>query len=487
MHAKMMYSTIVTAAIMGSVGAKPVQSRDSSTNSCPAPAAKVDVANTGNQPTMEKLVMTPATPPSVTPGDDLNLAKADSFYWVLPEQGVMANMTVAAKTGYRILNSHSFSNLVQKVDCAADDTIKVTMSSNGNTKAAETSWAWVNKEPSNTAVYIVDGANCGGQHGRQPYYVTSIEYDHDNMIASMAAKLGEWTDFIDDAEINIKGEMAPQTHGTNSTLVSRGLSKRLSKHVAIHIDHDFSSPIIATNVKGVTVGVSCAECKTQGTLDADISLSWKHGFQASVTARDNVALSALISLSASGTFVDPIVSKSVRIGTIGLPGLSIGGIVDIGPELTLDAKASLGGVSAKAEAKFGGVMSFANGQTISIGKGSTTIHPSFSALPPSLTGSVSVSGSVNPLFTLNVSALFLGKGVTGGVAVAAPILSVSAGAAVSAQQQTCANTTAAVNFAVSVGMSVDTFAGFGSPGSEPNKKVLISKTQPLLNKCIALV
>lgn len=395
----------------------------------------------------------------------------------------MANMTVAAKTGYRILNSHSFSNLVQKVDCAADDTIKVTMSSNGDTKAAETSWAWVNKEPSNTAVYIVDGANCGGQHGRQPYYVTSIEYDHDNMIASMAAKLGEWTEFIDDAEINIKGEMAPQTPGANSTLVSRGLSK----HVAIHIDHDFSSPIIATNIKGVTVGVSCAECKTQGTLDADISLSLKHGFKASVTARDNVALSALISLSASGTFVDPIVSKSIRIGTIGLPGLSIGGIVDLGPELTLDAKASLGGVSAKVDARFGGAMSFANGQTISIGKGSTTIQPSFSALPPSLTGSVSVSGSVSPLFTLNVSALFLGMGLSGGVALAAPILSVSAGAAVSAQQQTCPNSTASVNFALSVGMSVDSFAGFGSPGSEPNKKVLISKTQPLLSTCIALV
>lgn len=82
-----MYSTIVAAAIISSVGAKPVHSRDSSTNSCPAPAPKVDVANPGSQPTMEKLVMTPATPPLVTPGDDLNLAKADSFYWVLPERG----------------------------------------------------------------------------------------------------------------------------------------------------------------------------------------------------------------------------------------------------------------------------------------------------------------------------------------------------------------------------------------------------------------
>lgn len=391
-------------------------------------------------------------------------------------------MTVAAKSGYRILNSHSFSNGVHSIDCSNDGSVKITLSSHQDTKAAENSWAWVNRDPENTAVYIVDGNDCGGQHGRQPYYVRNIAYNQETKEVMMSANLGEWADFVDDAELNIKGEAPAHDSGANATLAARGLSK----NVPIHINHDFSSPVLSTNVKGITVGISCAECKTQGTLDADISLSWKHGFKASVTMRDNVAISALIGVSASGTLVDPLLTKSVRIGTIGLPGFSIGGVVEIGPELTLDAQASIGSISAKVDVKFGGAMSFANGQTMAIGKGATTIRPSFSALPPSLTGSVSVSGRVNPLLTLNLSALFLGKGVTGGVAVAAPILSVSAGAAVSTQQQTCSNTTAAVNFALAVGVSVDAFAGFGSPGSEPNKKVLISKTQPLLNKCIAL-
>lgn len=390
-------------------------------------------------------------------------------------------MSLEVKPGYRLLNGNNFADLVDRVDCSANSTIKVTFSNDEHVKSAQKSWAWVNKEAANTVIFIVDGEKCGGKHGRQPYFVTAVQYNTISKTASMKASTAPWESFVHDAELEIKGDNQPSA-GFNGT------SKRfLSKNFPINIGHDFSQNLISTDFHGVNLGFDCLDCSTHGTLDAAINLSFSKGFSASVTMRDDVALRVGLGLSASGAVAGPFLTKSIRVGQLGLPGFSIGGIAEIGPQLTLDAQATLGTASAKLEAKFGGVMSFENGQKVQIGKGATaTLHPTFSAIPPSIDGDVSIAAKVNPLVTLNLSALFFGKGITGGVALAAPILSVSAGASVSSTNTTCGGH-ASVNFAVDVGVEVDGFAGFGSPGDLPNKTVLFALNQPLINQCVAIL
>ncbi|KAK4064473.1 hypothetical protein Trihar35433_7990 [Trichoderma harzianum] len=432
---------------------------------------KKDVAAS---PAANKILLTPAAPASGD-GSNLALASQDNFIWTHDDQGIQANMTLQASKNFRLLSAPNFQDVVQSVDCSTED-ITLKFDSASSLQAAQAAWKWVNQAASNTIIYVADDEACAGAKGRQPFSVESITYDTTANTALFAATKAAWRDFAEDASIRISG--VPAAGNT---------ARDIGKDVSIDIGHDFSQPIYSTTIDGVNLAIACSNCKTQGTLNADITLSLSNGFEASLTTSGNLGATVEVSVTAGGSISSPL-STNIPIATVPLAGFSIADVVDIGPQLTIVADASISGFSASATATVGATASLPDGSGFTLGQGAN-LNPTISATGLSLSGEVSLSAQVAPVFTLQLAATFLGEGLVGGLALQAPVLKADfAGQATSAGTAQCGANTgiAEVGVEVDVSAELDVFGGFGGATDQPNKTSLFNKSTTLWKACLAL-
>jgi hypothetical protein len=387
--------------------------------------------------------------------------------------GIYANLTVTANQGVRLLSGLGFQDVVESVDCNTQD-VTVKFDSASSLQAAQTAWGWVNQAASNTIIYVAEGDACAGDIGRQPFSVESITYDTTANTATLAATKATWKSFAEDASIRISG--APTTGSS---------TRSISENVPIDISHDFSGPIYSTTIDGVNLGISCSTCNTQGTIDADITLSLSNGFQASVTTQNSLGATFEVSLTAGGAISSPL-STSIPIYSVALAGFSIADVVTIGPQLTVVADATLSGFSASATATVGVEASLPDGSGFTLGQ-SANIHPVISATGLSMSGSVSVAATIAPQITLQLAATFFDEGLIGGIVLQAPKLSATFnGAASTAGESACGSSTAEVSVEVDVGVELDAFGGFGSTTDQPNKATVFSTSTTLWKACLVV-
>ncbi|KAL6887521.1 hypothetical protein HDV57DRAFT_525839 [Trichoderma longibrachiatum] len=431
-----------------------------------------------------KFLLTPDTPAG-NDGSNLALKTEESYIWSHPDQGIVANMTLQAASGFRLLTAISMQDVVQSVDCATED-ITITFGSAASLQAAQEAWKWVNADPSNTMIYVAEGQACAGTKGRQPFAVESIRYDTSAKTALMAASLAKWRDFAADASIRIAGVPVDAGSGSGSGNATTTARRRgVSKDVTLDIGHDFSGPIFSTAIDGVNVALNCDSCKTHGTANADITLSLSGGLSASVRTEDSFGADLDVSLTASGSLTEPL-SLSVPIATVPLAGFSIADLVDFGPQLSIAADASVSAVSAAATASLGVSASLPDGSAFTLGQ-SSDIQPSVQTTKLGVTGSVSVTAKVGPVVSLELVASFLGEGVVGGFALQAPVLSADfEGSASSMGMLACGNSTAEVSLELSVGVELDGFAGFGGAGDRPNQKAVFQKDAQVFKSCLTV-
>ncbi|KAH0489390.1 hypothetical protein TgHK011_009822 [Trichoderma gracile] len=427
-----------------------------------------------------KFLLTPDTPAD-NDGSNLSLKTEESYIWSHQDQGIVANMTLQAASGFRLLTAISMQDVVESVDCATED-ITIKFGSAASLQAAQEAWKWVNADAANTMIYVAEGQACAGTKGRQPFAVESISYDATAKTALMAASLTKWKDFAEDASIRIAGvPVDGGSGGSNATVRRRGVSK----DVTIDIGHDFSGPIFSTDVDGISVALNCDSCKTHGTANADITLSLSSGFSATVRTENSFGADMTVSLTASGTLTDPL-SFSVPIATVPLAGFSIADLVDFGPQLSISADASVSAISASATASLGVSASLPDGSGFTLGQ-VADIQPSVQTTKLGVTGSVSVTAKVGPVVALELVASFLGKGVVGGLALQAPVLSADfEGSASSMGMLACGNNTAEVSLELDVGVELDGFAGFGGAGDRPNQKAVFQKDAQVFKSCLTV-
>ncbi|KAM0466720.1 hypothetical protein ACHAPV_000225 [Trichoderma viride] len=415
------------------------------------------------------LVLTPAG----NGGSNLKLATQDNFIWTHEDQGIYANLTVTANQGVRLLSALNFQNVVESVDCSSQD-VTVKFDSATSLKAAQTAWAWVNQAPANTIIYVADGDTCAGDSGRQPFSVESIAYDTTANTATLAATKAAWKSFAQDASIRINGTPATGTS-----------ARSISKDVAIDVSHDFSGPIYSTTIDGVTLGISCSTCNTQGTLNADITLSLSDGFQASVTTSNSLGATFEVSLTASGGLSSPL-STNIPIFSTALAGFTIADVVTIGPQLQLVADASISSFTASATATVGVEATLPDGSGFTLGQG-VNISPVIQAKGLGLSGQVSIAASIVPTATLQLAATFFDEGLVGGIALKAPQLTANfAGAASTAGETACGNSTAEVSVEIDAGVELDAFGGFGSDTDQPNLTKIFSASTTLWKACLVV-
>ncbi|EGR48453.1 uncharacterized protein TRIREDRAFT_122096 [Trichoderma reesei QM6a] len=442
----------------------------------PVLAKRVDVVAPA---VANKFLLTPDTPAD-NDGSNLSLKTEESYIWSHQDQGIVANMTLQAASGFRLLTAINMQDVVESVDCATED-ITIKFGSAESLQAAQEAWKWVNADAANTMIYVAEGQACAGTKGRQPFSVESISYDAVAQTALMAASLTKWKDFVEDASIRIAGVPVDAT-GSDAQAVKR---RGVSKDVTIDIGHDFSGPIFNTDVDGISVALNCDSCKTHGTADADITLSLSSGFSASVRTHNSFGADMDVSLTASGTLTDPL-SFSVPIATVPLAGFSIADLVDFGPQLNIAADASVSAVSASATASLGVSASLPDGSGFTLGQ-TADIQPNVQTTKLGVTGSVSVAAKVGPVVSLELVASFLGKGVVGGLALQAPVLSAKfEGSASTMGMLACGNNTAEVSLELDVGVELDGFAGFGGAGDRPNQKAVFQKDAQVFKSCLTV-
>lgn len=384
-------------------------------------------------------------------------------------------MTVTAKPAYRLLNEHKFADLVDSVDCSNAKEIKIKFGSTSTVADAKKAWNWVGENNANTVIYVVDAPGCGGQYGRQPYHISSIIYDDVAGVAKLAVQnAGNWNDFIQDATVNIGGDVETQK-----------LNRRLSysKKAKISLEHTFNKHFYDADIGPAHLSVDCSDCGTHGSLDTDITISTKDGFSASAVTADNVNVRLAVAVTASAAISTSHLLQSIEVIKFPLAEFKIADVVTITPEITLDIVISVSDISGSITAVIGSELDFANGQSIAIGKGSTGLDAQFKRIGPTVSGKVDATARINPLLTFDLSGKILGKHVTGGLGLAAPYLAFAIGADVH-EPSACSNTNS-VHFSVDVGVELDSFYGFGKPGDEPHKKAIYQKDHPLLKECIA--
>ncbi|PTB65832.1 hypothetical protein BBK36DRAFT_1159957 [Trichoderma citrinoviride] len=421
----------------------------------------------------DNVVLTPDTPAG-NDGSNLSLKTVQSYLWSHQDSGIVANMTLTAASGFRLLTAINMQDVVESVDCATED-ITIKFGSAASLQAAQQAWQWVDASPANKIIYVAEGQACAGAKGRQPFSVESISYDAAANTALMAASLAKWKDFAEDASIRIAGSSGSTTSKRRS----------VSKDVTIDISHDFSGPIYSTAIDGINVALNCDSCATRGAADADITLSLSDGFSASVRTVNNFGADVDVSLTASGALTSPL-SFSVPIATVPLAGFSIADVVDIGPQLSIVANASVSAISGSATASLGVSASLPDGSGFTLGQ-SADIQPSVQTTQLSATGSVSVTAKVAPVFTLELAATFLDEGVVGGVALQAPVLTADfEGSASTAGVAACGNSPGEVSLSLDVGVELDGFAGFGGSGDRPNQATVFQKDAQVFNSCLAV-
>ncbi|KAM3556210.1 hypothetical protein MY1884_005183 [Beauveria asiatica] len=437
-----------------------------------------------------RVVFSPAAPNGgngnkfATDHDDLTLLQEDSFYWTHEGEGLLANMTVTAKPGYRLLNEHNFADLVRSVDCSSAEHIKIEFDSASTVAEAKKAWSWVGEDDANTLVYVVDAPGCGGEYGRQPYHVSAVTYgDGDAAAASASAAVvslavqaaGQWSDFIEDATVNIGGDVEAQKLGRRASY---------SKKAKISLEHVFNRHFYDADIGPAHLSVDCSDCGTHGSLETDITISTKNGFSASAVTADNVNVRLAVAITASAAITTSHLSQSIEIAKFPLATFKVADIVKITPEITLDIVIAVSDIKGSITSVVGAELDFANGQSIAIGKGSTGLDAQFQRIGPTFSGKVDATARINPLLTFDLSGKILGKHVTGGLGLAAPYLAFAVGADVH-EPSACSNTNS-VHFSLDVGVELASFYGFGKPGDEPHKKIIYKKDHPLLKECIAL-
>lgn len=386
-------------------------------------------------------------------------------------------MSVTATPAFRLLNEHRFADLVQSVDCSDSKTLKVNFKSASYAADAKKAWSWVDESDANSLIYVADAPGCGGETGRQPYEVASVSYDEAAGVASMAVRAAaEWEDFVEDATVNIGGEAE-----------TRELAGRASytKKIKIPIAKTFNTHFYDADIGPAHLSVSCSDCGTHGSLDTDITVSTKHGFSASALTTDGVNVRLAVAITASAAITTSHLSQNINVLKYPLAEFKIAKVVTITPEIALDIVISVTDIKGAITTVVGAELDFADGQPISIGKGSTGLDATFKRIGPTVSGKVDATARINPLLRFDLAGKILSKHVTGGLGIAAPYLAITMGADVNAPN-TCGGGTSSLHYGLDVGVEVDTFYGFGKPTDQPNKHAIYQKDHPLLKDCIAI-
>jgi len=234
-----------------------------------------------------------------------------------------------------------------------------------------------------------------------------------------------------------------------------------------------------------------------GQLDFDIDVVWWlfEGLTGYVTMTPN-NIGAYISFDVSvDQEITTALSKQEELFTYNPSRFYIADIIEFGPAFKVNLEATIGKASAKVAAKAGiditipadsvATLDFDDSDNNQWSGWTPEFVPHIEDNP--LSSKLALSASIGTVLRLEFDAQILEWGLAAGLALSAPTLSMELSGI--NQQDACGvpDNYFGTEFNVTLGASLDLFAGFGKATDMPGKLNLLEAKQPIYSTCMPLL
>lgn len=241
-----------------------------------------------------------------------------------------------------IVSMENFDGMVTAVTCG-NSSIEMTFQDDATFAYAQRVWDWVNGADNHSFVMVAGPGDCGANENRIPFVVSTLQYDEAANKATLAAIPSNWTAVAHTYDLVI-GSVEQNPTGETG-LVPRDINKDIS----LDFNHDLTGSLTLSS-GDLSASVTCLNCSTAGSFDMQFKISQKFFVPtgASMTIKPKgVSAIAKMKLAGSGTVTDSL-TKTFDLLSIPVSGLTIPGVFDLGPFLTVSLGAQLTGISVTA-------------------------------------------------------------------------------------------------------------------------------------------
>jgi len=276
----------------------------------------------------------------------------------------MANFTVSMPGEYEnILSLEKFISMLSSVSCT-NTSIALTFKENGAFLHAQQEWDWVNGG-NRTFILVVSTGDCGWNTYRLPFIVDSASFINATNTADLAAVPATWASVAHTCELWVGNMPTPPP----SRIVRRDFTETLS----LNFEHTLpiSSWDFPLKIPNVTLSAECDNCGTHGSFDFAFHFQTVFfvpvGVSLSLTP-NGVSASITPELHMEADLLDKVSSPLIPLGTIPIDGISIpGGILDVGPEIVIQAGASIGPITGEATLSAGVEVDLSDSAQVTVG------------------------------------------------------------------------------------------------------------------------
>ncbi|OCK74096.1 hypothetical protein K432DRAFT_430220 [Lepidopterella palustris CBS 459.81] len=439
--------------------------------------------------------LTPIRPSSKTSNEKradpsaLELQSSEIFLWgdFESESAVLANFTVYMPgDNENILSMEKFNGMLASINCS--NGLTLAFNDYDTFSYAQKVWDWVNGADDHSFVMVAGVGDCGNNTHRLPFVVSSIQYDEELNTAHLAANVSDWKTIAHSFDM-VVGRIS----GNDTGLYSRDITKSLSVDVSSH--WPFSVKLSSGKL---SAELACTNCSTTGEFDIEFRISQKWFIPTGASMRvspKGVSAIAQVKFTGAGAITNSL-TKTWDIVNIPIDGITIpGGILDLGPFLTVAVGVELSAVTISASIQGGGTATFSDSAVVQVDLLNPTNNkfsgwtPSIEALPIRVDEKISggVSMFVQPSLELRAEAL--GQGFKFGLNLRVPNVNAKL-EFIDSPQGACTTTPAGqqkhefgVRISANIGAQLN-LAASKIDGSDPLFKVQIATLDvPLAQEC----
>ncbi|KAK0627459.1 hypothetical protein B0T14DRAFT_563267 [Immersiella caudata] len=481
----------------------------------------------------------------------LELKTAETFDWI-GSDGTLAELTIETPgQDEGVVNLELIDDMVQKIECPAGGKgdLKIQFAQAADFDDAEDIWKWVNKNTANHFLLVVGVDACGGNKDRILFNVEGLGYVDEAETAVLKVQETTWKaaahtfdltvgkvdvgsakrvrragherrqffDKIKDTFDSVVDEVK-SLPGKVSDFVSDAADQVVDVVTAIpakaeevveeianpSVNPDFSIPFnnrfpnntltIPVSTTGLTVTATCKDCFTQGSLDVkakfrmellQLKEAWIEMSTSGLTAK------AVIGLTLTGALTGKLAEKVVPIFKVSPGGVSIPGVLTIGPTVSASVGVELSEITAAVTISAGGSatipksiarLDFLNkANTKSVGW-----TPKLKAEPFTASGTVEAKASAFIRPAIGVEISVVESGFVAEIAANTPILTASMKAISSSNCTACGDSAAGLQGALTLGASITASLNkklLGDQSSLLGTLVLAQTSLPLADFC----
>lgn len=346
------------------------------------------------------------------------LRDEDSLYWGGAD-GTVAELRVDMPGETEaVVDIEYFDDLIESMQCPQNGTgdVVIDFLDHADLSAAGEIWDWVNQHPDHSFLLMVGAGDCGWNQDRILYNIRGLDFTESSKIATLHGQPIDWRTALHSYELNI-GKAAKQNGTSRGFFDDIGdfFGGEYNPSLSFPFEHDISGESISFSIDGVQFSGTCAECSTAGSFDvqAKFHVSWFELKEAYVElSTPGIDATAVIDVTVKGDLTDTLLQQSLPIFKASPAGISIPGIVTIGPTVSIALNAGVSAIKGSVTLTLGGTatippsnsrLDFLNED----GTGSEGWEPHFESVPLEADILVEATASValNAAVGLEVSAL----------------------------------------------------------------------------------